>query len=95
MRVESTPPYSPPVSPESGSKVTSGRTSPTPQGGADAVGFSQTPDLTKLVALVSSVPETRADLVQEVSDRAAIGELQSRTAAVDTAAAMLDTQDNS
>lgn len=92
MRIEPNLTITPaPVStPEGGSKVTS-KPAVREGEGADAVGgFSPTADLAKLIALAKEVPEVRADLVQEVQDRAAVGELATRTAATDTAASILD-----
>ncbi|MCU0703552.1 MAG: hypothetical protein MUF18_06190 [Fimbriiglobus sp.] len=94
MRIDPTNVNTPPpvaASPESGSKVSANKagvreSEPT----AEVGGFSPTPDLANLLAQVRATPDVRADLVQDVQDRAAIGELTSRTAAVDTAAALLD-----
>jgi hypothetical protein len=94
MRIDATnvntPP--PPVSvPDGGSKVSAAKVPAGDGGGADALGgFSPTPDLAKLLALVKEVPEVRGELVQEVLERASVGELNTRTAATDTASAMLD-----
>jgi hypothetical protein len=93
MRIDATNVNTPPpVLPESGSKVIAAKAA-AGDGGADAVGgFSPTPDLAKLVALVQLSPDVRAEMIQDVSERAAIGELLSRAAATDTASAMLDGQ---
>jgi hypothetical protein len=92
MRIDATNVNTPPpVLPESGSKVMAAKAAA--DGGADTVGgFSPTSDLTKLIALVQLSPDVRAEMIQDVSERAAVGELLSRTAATDTAAAMLDGQ---
>lgn len=92
MRIEPNLTTTPaPVStPEGGSKVAT-KAAVGESGGADALGgFSPTSDLAKLIALASQVPEVRTDLVQDVQDRAAVGELSTRIAATDTAASILD-----
>jgi hypothetical protein len=59
-----------------------------PPGGEDST-FTPTPDLARLLAAVKSLPDVRADVVAEVSDRLATGDLLSSQAASDTAQAML------
>jgi hypothetical protein len=94
MRIEQTGVSSPtplPVTLESGSKVGSLKTAVRDAEAAQAdASFTPTADLSKLLELVRQVPDVRTDLVQEVSARAAVGELTSREAATDTAAALLD-----
>ena len=95
MRIEPSNTFTPPpavaTGPEGGSKVTSLAAAAGGAGGAAAAGgFSPTSDLARLIALVKAAPEVRADVVTELLERTAAGELQTRTAATDTAAALLD-----
>ena len=95
MRIDATNVNTPPpvALPDGGSKVTASKVPAGDGGGADAVtGFSPTSDLARLISLVKEVPEMRGELIQEVLERASVGELNTRTAATDTAAAMLDGQ---
>lgn len=95
MRIEPTNTFTPPpaLAPEGGSKVAAGKASGSGVSGtAAAGGFSPTSDLARLVALVAEVPEVRAEVVQDLLDRASTGELATRQAATDTAAVMLDGQ---
>jgi len=95
MRIESSLPVTTPAvnaTAEGGSKVGMSKAAPRDADGTDAAGFNPTSDLTQLLALVKQAPDVRADVVQDVQGRAAAGELTSRTAAVDTAAALLDNQ---
>ena len=92
MRIEptnvNTPAPPPPL--EGGSKVTAGKVTVREGEAAQATtAFSPTADLSKLLDLVRQVPDVRADVVQDVSARAAAGELATRTAATDTATALL------
>jgi len=92
MRIDSSLPVTTPAvnaTPEGGSKVGMSKATPKDADGADAAGFNPTADLSHLLALVKQTPDVRADVVQDVQGRAAAGELTSRTAAVDTAAAMV------
>lgn len=95
MRIDSSLPVTSPAvnaSPESGSKVGTSKAAVGETSGIDTTsGFNPTADLARLVALVKEVPEMRAAVVQDVLERASAGELTSRTAAVDTAAALLET----
>lgn len=94
MRIEPTNLSGPtplPAQVEGGSKVTAGKTAAREGEGTQATtAFSPTADLSKLLELVRQVPDVRADVVQDVTTRAAVGELASRTAATDTAAALLN-----
>jgi hypothetical protein len=94
MRIDSTSVSTPtplPVPLEGGSKVTAGKGAVREGDGASATtAFSPTADLSKLLDLVRQTPDVRADVVQDVIARAATGELDSRTAATDTAAALLE-----
>ena len=94
MRIDSTSVNTPtplPAPLEGGSKVTAGKGTVREGESAPATtAFSPTADLSKLLELVRQVPEVRADVVQDVTARAAAGELTTRAAATDTAAALLD-----
>jgi hypothetical protein len=75
-------------SPDAVTKTTPPRgTTATP---AADTGFAPTADLTRLLQLVNQIPDVRAEVVQEVLTRAETGELGSPQAAVDTAAAILE-----
>jgi hypothetical protein len=93
MRIEPTNVNTPaplPAQLEGGSKVTAGKVTVREGDTAQATtAFSPTADLSKLLELVRQVPDVRADVVQDVTTRTAIGELATRTAATDTAAALL------
>ncbi len=93
MRIEPTNVSTPtplPAPLEGGSKVTAGKVSVREGDAAQATTtFSPTADLSKLLELVRQVPDVRADVVQDVTARAAAGELATRTAATDTAAVLL------
>lgn len=79
--------------PDGGSKLSAGKASGAGASGpAEAAGFSPTSDLANLVALVGKASDVRADVIQDVLARSAAGELTSRQAATDTAAALLDAQ---
>lgn len=96
MRIDSSLPVTTPTvntTPEGGSKVSTSKTSAGETSSADTTsGFNPTADLTHLLSLVKQTPDVRSDVVQDVQARAAVGELTSRPAAVDTAAAILDNQ---
>lgn len=95
MRIDSSLPVTSPAvnaSPEGGPKASASKAVMGETSGTDATGgFNPTAHLARLVALVKEIPEMRAEMVQEVLERASAGELASRTAAVDTAAALLET----
>lgn len=78
---------------DGGSKVSAGKASGSGVGGTpEAAGFSPTAGLANLVALVSQMSDVRAEVIQDVLARSAAGDLTSRQAATDTAAALLDAQ---
>ncbi len=52
--------------------------------------FSPTPDLQRLLAAVRELPDVRTDVVAEASNSIANGEFETRTAAVQTASAIVD-----
>ncbi len=94
MRIDPTSVNTPtplPIPLEGGSKVTAGKGAVREGEGTPATtAFSPTADLSKLLDLVRQVPDVRANVLQDVTARAAAGELTTRTAATDTAAALLD-----
>ena len=96
MRIDSSLPVTTPAvnaAQEGGSKVGINKAAAGETSGTDTTsGFNPTADLTHLLSLVKEVPEMRAEVIQDVLDRSSAGELTTRTAAVDTAAAMLDNQ---
>lgn len=53
-------------------------------------GFSPTGDLSRLLQLVKQIPDVRGEVILEVLNRASTGELASPQAALDTAAAVAD-----
>ncbi len=94
MRIDPTSVNTPtplPTPLEGGSKVTAGKGAVRDCECAPATtAFSPTADLSKLLDLVRQTPDVRAEVVQDVTARAAAGELDTRAAATDTAAALLE-----
>lgn len=94
MRIDGSNSFSPVnAGTASGAVPNAGTTKPAAVGSAaDAVGtgFTPTADLTRLLELVKQIPDIRADVIQQVLAKAEAGELTSPQAALDTAAAVLD-----
>lgn len=91
MRVEPSGVQPQPSRPTSGAAVRSADKAG--EGAAPAAaagGFAPTAELARLIAIASSAPEVRTDLVADVAKRLAAGEFDTPQAAADTARAMLD-----
>jgi hypothetical protein len=96
MRIDPSTSYTPlTTGTASGAASTAGTARTASAGEAAAVaetGFSPTADLTRLIQLVKDIPDIRADVIQEVLAKAEAGDLTSQQAALDTAAAVIDSK---
>ncbi len=97
MRIESNNPFGPAVTPapvggDSGVRKAAAAAASGVKEAAASGGFAPTGDLSRLLSLVRAEPEVRTDVVSDVTARAATGELNTRQAATDTAAAFLDSE---
>lgn len=93
MRIESTNPFTPSAATAgTDSTLAKAATGSGVRETAAAGGFAPTSDLSRLLSLVRAEPEVRADVIAEVMQRSAAGDLSTRQAATDTAAALLDAQ---
>ena len=94
MRIDPTSVNTPtplPIPLEGGSKVTAGQGAVREGESAPATtAFSPTADLSKLLDVVRQTPDVRAEVVQDVTARAAAGELDTRAAAIETATTLLE-----
>jgi hypothetical protein len=91
MRVEPSGVQPQPSRSASGTAVRSSeKTGDTTAPAAAAGGFAPTGELARLIAIASSSPEVRTELVANVAARLAAGEFDTPQAAADTARAMLD-----
>lgn len=90
MRVEPSGVQPQPSRPTSGTTVRSADKAGEGAAPAAAGGFAPTGELARLIAIASSAPEVRTDLVADVAKRLAAGEFDTPQAATDTARAMLD-----
>lgn len=90
MRVDSAINFTPVTTPQTAAAAkASPRDAETAAAAADS-GFSPTGDLSRLLQLVKKIPDVRGEVVLEVLNRANSGELASPQAALDTAAAVTD-----
>lgn len=90
MRVDSATNFTPistPATPAAGKAPP--RDAETAAPAADS-GFSPTGDLSRLLQLVKEIPDVRGEVILEVLNRSTSGELTSPQAAIDTAAAVAD-----
>ncbi len=92
MRVDSATNFTPVSTPATAAASTAKaapRDAETAAPAADS-GFSPTGDLSRLLSLVKEIPDVRGEVILEVLNRSASGELTSPQAALDTAAAVAD-----
>lgn len=90
MRVDSATNFTPVTStPTTGAAKAAPRDAESAVATADS-GFSPTGDLSRLLQLVRQIPDVRGEVVLDVLNRANAGELASPQAALDTAAAVAD-----
>lgn len=90
MRVDSATNFTPVSTPATTAAAKAApRDTETAAAAADS-GFSPTGDLSRLLQLVKQVPDVRGEVILDVLNRASSGELGSPQAALDTAAAVAD-----